>query len=197
MDGDLAGEIVSTSRHGNTIEEGIKPYDMKEGLLTSPKAKFGKNGSLYITVAFRHGTPNTTTMASMPKAVYKDAKKLGYSRVNGVLGGNSMGVTYSWGGKLKNNPEGQRTKLVGPGKHYTWKTGLYSGMVRMGKGKQTQYLTFRRISTKSDPNSWQFPGVAPRPIRQAVVENTKEEVLKLIRNGFQMDLYFMGLGDES
>jgi hypothetical protein len=38
--------------------------------------------------------------------------------------------------------------------------------------------------------------VKPRPIREAVIENTRDEALQLIRRGFEMDLYFMGIGGE-
>jgi hypothetical protein len=193
MTDSLTGEIVTTSPHGAIIESGVSAYDMKVGLLASPKAKHGKGGSTFITVPFRHGTPGTTTMAPMPKATYKQAKQLGYSRKNDSLT-SRMGTQYTWGGRLKNTSEGQRSKLVAKGRNYTWKTGLFSGMVKMGKQNHSQYLTFRRVSSNSDPNSWQYPAVPARPIREAVIENTREEVLQLIRNGFEMDLYFMGLG---
>lgn len=196
MEDDLTGEIFTTSPHGAIIEDGVKGYDMKQKMLNSPNAKVAKDGSRYITVPFRHGTPNAKTMPAMPKAVYKDAKQLGYSRRNNALTAQSTGREYTWGGRLKNTSEGQRSKILPNGRNYTWKNGLFSGMVRMGKQSHSQYMTFRRISSKSDPNSWQYPDVPPRPIRQAVIENTREEVLQLIRNGFEMDLYFMGLGGE-
>jgi hypothetical protein len=195
MDGNLSGEIVTTSPHGAIVEDGIKAYDMKVGLLNSPKAKTGKGGSLYITVPFRHGTPGTATMPSMSRGAYKDAKKLGYSRRNNALT-SGMGTQYTWGGRLKNTSEGKRSKIISKNRNYTWKTGLFSGMVKMGKRNHTQYMTFRRVSANSDPNSWQFPDVPARPIRVAVIENTREEVLQLIRNGFEMDLYFMGIGGD-
>jgi hypothetical protein len=191
----LTGEIFSTSGHGNLIEEGFEPFDQKEGLLGSPKAKTGKNGSRYITVPFRHGVPGTNTMQAMPKHIYEQAKNLTYSRRNNFLVAFFTRRKYSWGGRLPSSSEDQRTHHAPhPGAGYTWSTGRFSGMVKMGKPKHTQYLTFRRVSTNSDPRSWQHPGVKPRPIREAVIENTRDEVLQLIRNGFEMDLYFMGLG---
>ena len=195
MMGSLTGEVFSTSGHGSLIEDGIKAYDQKDKLLSSPKAKTSKSGSRYITVPFRHGTPGTVTMPAMPQHVYDSAKTLGYSRKNNFLTAAITGRRYSWGGRLQKTSEGQRSHIAPhPGKGYTWTTGLYSGMVKMGKENHSQYLTFRRVSSNSDPRSWQFPGVKPRPIREAVVENTREEVLQLIRSGFEMDLYFMGLG---
>lgn len=193
----LTGEIMATSTHGESIEEGIKPFDMKPGLLASPKAKVSKNGSKYVTVPFRHGTPGAITMQAMPTHVYMEAQKLTYSRRRNFLVAAITGKKYTWGSRLAPTSEGQRTHIEPHrGAGYTWKTGLFSGMVKMGKPKHTQYMTFRRVSSNSNPNSWQHPGVEPRPIREAVIENTRDEVLQLIRNGFDMDLYFMGLGGD-
>lgn len=193
---DLTGEVFTTSPHASIIEDGIDPYDMKPGLLASPKAKRNKDGSKYITVPYRHGTPGTVGMPSMPKNVYAMANKLGFSRRNSAIKALFTGRKYEWNGRLKEQPQGQRSHFGShPGSGYTWKSGQYSGMVRAGGKGHSQYLTFRRVSENSDPKSWQHPGVSPRPIREAVVENTRADVLALIRRGFEMDLYFMGLGD--
>lgn len=199
---DLTGEVFTTHPHGKIIEDGIQPYDMKPGLLNSPKAKRNKDGSRYIVVPFRHGTPGTVGLPSMPENVYALASKLGFSRRNGLIKSVWTGQRYTWGDRLGNSPQGQRSQIGTPGRMsaegrgYTWSTGQYSGMVRMGKPGHAQYLTFRRLSDKSDPRSWQFPGVRPRPIREAVVANTRQDVLQLVRSGFEMDLYFMGLGGD-
>lgn len=197
---DLTGEVFTTSPHGALIEKGIQPFDQKEGLLNSPKAKRGKDGKRFITVPYRHGTPGTVGLPAMPPNVHSIAKNLGFSRRNGLLKSLWTGNRYTWGGRLGDSPIGQRSQIGGArqdaqGRGYTWKTGMFSGMVKMGKPNHAQYLTFRRVSDNSDPRSWQHPGVKPRPIREAVVENTKKEVLQLVRSGFEMDLYFMGLGE--
>lgn len=194
---DLTGEVFSTSPHAETIEKGVDPYDMKPKLLASPKAKTNKDGGKYITVPFRHGTPGTKGLPSMPNHVYDKASKLGFSRRRNAIVAFFTGRKYKWDGRLKEEPTGQRSHTSPHrGAGYTWKSGQFDGMVRMGKKGHTQYLTFRRVSTNSDPQSWQHPGVKPRPVRDAVVENTKEEVLNVIRQGFEMDLYFMGLGGD-
>jgi hypothetical protein len=194
---DLTGEVFSTSPHRNFIEDGQPARDMKAALLSSPRAKIGKDGKKWMTIPFRHGAPGTQGMAAMPTNVYALAKQLGFSRRNGVLTGLITGNKYTWNGRLSASAQGQRSHSGShPGKGYTWKSGQYSGMVKMGKGGHSQYITFRRVSENSDPKSWQFPGVKPKPIREAVIENTKEDVLALIRRGFEMDLYFMGLGGD-
>jgi hypothetical protein len=188
---DMTGEVFTTSPHGSIIEDGQKPRDMKIKMLMGGKAKIGKNGKRYITVPFRHGTPGATTMPSMPKAVHNEAKKLDYSRRNGELSSKK----YTWGGRLKGDVGERKTHVdPHPGAGYTWKATQYSGMVRVGQQGHSQYFTFRRLSENSDPKSWMHPGVKPRPVREAVKENTQDEVLRLIRNGFEMDVYFLGLG---
>jgi hypothetical protein len=51
---------------------------------------------------------------------------------------------------------------------YLWKTGKLEGMVKFSKqydtGKGGQYMTFRRVSDKSDSSSWYHPGFARIPI---------------------------------
>lgn len=194
---DLTGEVFTTSPHSSVVEDGIKAFDMKPGLLSSPKAKTNKDGGKYITVPYRHGTPGTVGMPAMPLNIYNQMNKLGFSRRNNALKAFFTGRKYTWNGRLKEESQGQRSHFGShQGAGYTWKSGQFDGMVRMGKRGHTQYLTFRRVSENSDPRSWQHPGVKPRPIREAVVENTKDEVLALIRRGFEMDLYFMGLGGD-
>jgi len=194
---DLTGEVFTTSPHGEYIEDGQPARDMKPKLLASPKAKTSKDGSKYITVPFRHGVPGSVGLPAMPKHIYEQASRLGYSRRNGFLKALITGRKYEWNGRLKELPEGQRSHIAPhPGGKYTWKSGQFAGMVRMGNKGHTQYLTFRRLSEKSDPASWMHPGVPARRVRDAVVENTREEVLQLIRRGFEMDLYFMGLGGD-
>lgn len=192
---DLTGEVFSTSPYAAVIETGQPARDMKPALLASPKAKTGKDGKKYITIPFRHGTPGAVGMQSMPKNVYNQAKNLGYSRKNNMLVSLFTGRKYKWGGRLADSAQGQRSHSGNhPGARYTWKSGMYSGMVKMGKGGHSQYMTFRRVSENSDPRAFMFPGVKPRPIRQAVIENTRDEAIELIRRGFEMDLYFMGMG---
>lgn len=190
---DLTGEVFTEIPYASIIEEGQRARDMKPALLASSKAKVSKKGTRFITVPFRHGTPDTLTLPPMPKHIYEQAQQLAYSRVNNKLVAFFTRRKYTWGGRLPDTDEGMRTHVQPhAGAGYTWKSGKYSGMVRMGNKRHSQYLTFRRVSENSDPASWQHPGVKPRPVTEAVAENTKEEVLNLIRRGFELDLYFIG-----
>lgn len=169
--GDTWAQIKLLGWLPNAIEHGEPPFDIKPGLLGGPHAKMGKNGP-YNTVPFRHGTPGTTGKsvgAPMPGLIYGSAKKL-----TGSIEGASEKT--QWGGKTGpfkvgtgEAGIGQRTQLPVHGGRpgpYTWKNSPYEGIYRVRKhyekATQSQYISFRRVSGKSDPSSWWHPGIAAR-----------------------------------
>ena len=83
----------------------------------------------------------------MTKDVYKVAKKL--NPYHSGLGNTSL----NW-------PGAGDVSWTG----YQHKTNKYNGMVRIvksyQKATQSQYMTFRRVSDRSDPLSWWHPGYA-------------------------------------
>jgi hypothetical protein len=182
----LTGEVGTTVPYASNIEDGVRPYDMKQTHLNGPKVKTAKDGSRYITVPFRHGTPGAVTMKPMPESVYQHAKNLAVSRRNGMLKTWWTGKKYTWGDRLESQYGGRREKPH-------WSTGRYTGMVKMAGFPHSQYLTFRRLSEKSDPRAWLHPGMEKRPVTQAVVENSRDEIIDLIRTGFEVDLAKLGL----
>ncbi len=186
----MTGEVFSTSSHGESIESGQDSRDLKPKLLASPKAKTGKNGKKYITVPFRHGAPGAANNA-MPGHIYDQARRLTFSRVSS----NLPTRTYDWGGRIKEDNTGQRSQAgAHPGAGNSWKAGPYQGMVRMNKQGQTQYMTFRRLSENSPAAAWRRPPTKPKPIRNAVIENTRDQIEEMISQGFQQDMAATGLG---
>lgn len=154
----------------NIIEEGMDAFDMHDTLLgpnvpISPPGEFGKHLSIdpntfktgfYRAIPFRHATPGTTGAVGveMGKAytghdAVEDAKALGkkvYGKAKRLKGtvSDPYGKTV-YGGRL---PEGLAPKLR---PHH--KTDIYAGMIRerktYEKARQSQYMTFRTISTGS------------------------------------------------
>lgn len=195
--GKTSGLVFSDSEEAELIEKGYGPYDMKPSLLKSPKAHIGKNGERYINIPFRHNVPGAgATGAPMPQNIYNQASKLDFSMITGR---NPWGrFTYIWGGRLGASNQGKQIKpqVGGMTAPYEWKSGPYSGMVRMkdaATGKSGGYLTFRRVSEKSDPNSWWHPGTQPKPVTQAVIEAAEPQVLQMLRTGAALDLAMAGL----
>jgi hypothetical protein len=168
---------------------------MKPGLLTGPHAKTGKGGNRYNTVPYRHGIPGTTGKRvgrPMPHTgrtpggrrtsmIYSDAKKL-QATVDGPGGKTVWGTrTDDFGGY------GRRTQLPiihGRPGSYTWKASPYAGMYRIqkvyGNATQYQYVTFRRVSDNSDPNSWWHPGLTARRFALQVGRYIEVQVQRLI-----------------
>jgi hypothetical protein len=182
----LTGEVVSLSPHGEIVENGIKPFDMKQTHLNGPKSQVGKDGKRYVTIPFRHNVPGSTAIGNaMPKEVYAKAMQLAVSRRNGLLVHWFSAKKYEWGDRLSENDSGVKQRPH-------WTTSKYTSMVKMAGRPHTQYLTFRRISENSKPESWRHPGVAPRPVTQAVEEMARDEVIQLIRTGFEVDLASLG-----
>lgn len=188
----LVGELP------NDLENGKLPFDMKPGLLNGPRSKVTKKGTRYNTVPFRHGAPGTTGrnvgdpmpvtgplpgMSAKGKnisAVYVLAKELSPS-VEAPSG------KTAWGGRLKYlGGLGKRTMLPVPGGRpgaYTWQNSPYAGMAKVQKfyrkATQNQYVTFRRVSENSDPNSWWHPGLRARLFAAQVEMFINREIAEL------------------
>lgn len=152
------------------IEEGKEPWDEKPFLLASPKRKQKKDGGFYITVPFRHATPQAIAESSifssiMPQEIYDLAK-------------NNQSPL-----KRQELPEqhqvlGVRREINIPGlkvPEYIHKAAKYEGLVRVKaesseKEKRGNYFTFRRVSDASDPNSWWNGGIQARKLMDRALE---------------------------
>lgn len=173
----------------NAIEKGLQPFDMKkEGFANSSKRKFKNDGGWYLTIPFRIGTPDIVGESSifatiMPNQVYQVVKQ------ELVTKGNSLSVT-----KLPTEfqikgirPEVINTITNQTFSSYEHKSSIFEGMQNVGSKSHSQYMTFRRVSNLSDPNSWIHSGIVAHnlmnktlsnfPIDQ-IVSNVKEDFLQ-------------------
>lgn len=146
------GKVELNGTLPNVLEYGFSPFDMKVGFGKSSKVQKTKSGGWYLTIPFRHSTPNSNGSfgAPLPRDVYKIAKKLapgGRMSVKGNLG-------KSWNG-------------------YQHKSNKYDGLQRIvksyGKTTQSQYYTFRRVSNNSNPSSWHHPGFTGINIAKSIM----------------------------
>lgn len=167
----LLGEVP------HMLEDGAPALDLRRTLLgpNVPVAPMGergkhlnKSGGYFRAIPFRHATPTSGSVVGqamgsayrghelvrdakkLGKEIYKAAKKLSAST------SNPYGKT-KWGGRL--NTEKLRTygNVLGPQQRMVpllkphHKTDIYQGMVKQtkvyGKTEQSQYTTFRTIST--------------------------------------------------
>jgi hypothetical protein len=158
----------------NALEEGTGPYDLKRGLLRSPKARRDAQGRPYIAVPFTHATP-MAKINPMPAPIYRLAKSL-------ETGGPGLQLPKrleGWGLRSRLSPNKRKW---GP---YTWKFSPYEGMIKTRglpeahKMQRSAYMTFRTVSTKSDPDSWIHPGFRPLKAMEEAQERMHSRFLNV------------------
>ena len=153
-----------------SIEEGHGPWNEKPFLLGSLKAKRTKDGKPFLTVPFRHATPQAIAEAGifssiMPQDVYQLAKN------------SPMPLKRSQLTESQQIP-GVRKEINIPGlkvPEYIHKAAKYEGLVRVEASSSEnenrgQYMTFRRVSDKSDPNSWFNGGIIAKRLMDRALE---------------------------
>lgn len=200
--GEFENTLALTGTLPKMLENGAAAFDLKVGLLQSSKAKIGKNGKIYITVPFRHASSgaigeNPVFSNVMPRSVHALAKNL-----KATLSQVGGGVAY--GGALQESsipsPHNQRriraTIVKNTGgltesqlTEYRHKNSIYANMYRnektYEKATQNSYVTFRRVSEKSDTNAWIHKGLERRDfIGKALKTANIKGIITQIRNEF-------------
>ena len=80
---------------------------------------------------------------------------------------------------------------------YTHKSPIFEGLVRKNisstsKEKRGGYFTFRRVSDKSDDNSWQHPGLPPKKLMDKTMGVVSVDIDRMVGEIFEdfMDINF-------
>lgn len=189
----VQGIITLVGQLPNMIESGAPAFDMKTGFMKGAKVKVSKKGGWYTTVPFRFATPgalgeNEAFTNVMPKAIYQIVKELDAFIYDNEKGKLSRKTTVSmYGGALskKDIPapyDAPKTrKAYGEYGSYTHKHSIYEGMRKeektYEKSTQSQYISFRRISNLSDPNSWIHPGFQALNLGDKALVKTEIDVV--------------------
>lgn len=151
-DGNMfSGAVQLQGKFPNMLEKGFGSFDIKVGFSKSDRKIKKKDGGWYLTIPFRHSTPGSFMYGQpMPKAVYSQAKKLNAGETLSFPGAGDV----SWKG-------------------YQRKNKTYDGLQRIvksyQKATQSQYMTFRRVSDKSDPNSFWHPGFSGVKVAESLM----------------------------
>ncbi len=203
-------EIYSDSPIALYLEKGTQEYDMKK---THPYGKQSRivkktvkkkgvvvrrEGDPYLIIPFRHGVPGTqsfvqkygdsTVATAMPEQVFQQIERILKTdedqmskRIKGrTFDPNFKGeliprAKYKWGARFK-------------GMGFSQMEGLVAMDTSSPKKKSSQYMTFRVISVNSPAMKWIVKARPAMNITQHVVNNTKEEMKKLITSGVRQDL---------
>ena len=165
-------EITLVGRMPNNFEFGMDPFDMKAvrpGWLGGKKAKTAKDGSKYIIIPFRHSLSSDATLGYTGKAKRADLKaelkrtvrEYGLDKMVRMATGNVAP------GPVKRVPVKPNVHpyLHGLTKVQTPTVGRTPTGLQMGS---SQLFTWRVMSEKSDPGSWQHPGLTAQNILEEV-----------------------------
>lgn len=152
------------ARLPNMLEMGSSTFDMKTGLLASPKVKQGKNGP-YITVPFRFSTPDALGESAgfagkLPKDVFNEVKKA----PNKPLPLSSIGSQHRMpkSAALRSRIGELKSKVGNLSQ--SEQTSKYEGVKRNAKG--SGYVNFRRVSLNSSPQAFNHPGFQARNLAE-------------------------------
>lgn len=172
------------------IEEGASAYDLKDGFAKSSKKKMKADGGWYLTIPFRQATPGAVAESSvfsskMPSEIY-DIVRNKEANID-IPGGGKRSV----GLKIGEIPEKYQIKETRAGdnipeskafKEYQHKSSLYEGITKIQDSKtgQSMYMSFRRVSDNSDPNSWIHPGMD--------VQNFGDKALSKLEQNMEVEL---------
>jgi hypothetical protein len=139
---------------GLMIEVGAESFNIKAGFENSSKAKKKKNGGWYLNIPF----PIATSEAVATSSVFSGKMKPELQKIVQNLGaGESLNPT-NVPKELQNI--GTRKDLPNFAK-YEHKTFDYQGLQHNTKKGHEGYVMFRRVSDKSDENSWIHKGFEP------------------------------------
>lgn len=170
--GRMEGTVLldySKDRLVKMIEEGAGAFDEKKALLSSSKAKIGKNGKRYITVPFRMATPGAVADSDvfttvMPQEVYDVVKKKDTNIANG-RGTRSSGLMVKELPAQFQSPKVRaavsNSKTKDQFDEYKHKSSIYAGLIKTKDAVtgQNTYNTFRRVSDNSDKLAFVHPGI--------------------------------------
>lgn len=175
------------------VESGVDEFDLRDTLLTSPRAKTGRNGSRYMAIPFRHGTPGTLGHVGRPMGSSYGPPGMASRALFGELAADHAlefgEAVYAEAKKLRGKQRLGHGTAGAPKLAPHHSTDIYAGMQRRstmitnertGKASpHTQYMTFRTISSKK-PTGWIHPGIEPRNFVERVADRVRESFAEVV-----------------
>ena len=179
-EGRFVGTVTLVGALNNMIEGGASPWDMKLHFMTGPAAKQKKDGGWYTTIPFQFATAqalgeSTIFSGKMPSSIEQAVKAKPFKR-------DSLGVEKTdplTFGELPQQYQARETHRVAIPQskeflEYKRKTAQHEGIIRIknptSKKTSSSYVSFRRVSDKSDANAWIHPGFKPLNLGMKAVQ---------------------------
>jgi len=170
------------------LEEGASEFDQKQAFEQSNKKKRSVDGGWYLTIPMRYATPQALGESEifagvLPQEVYEKIKPAETNIPTGA-GMRSEGL------KLEDIPAQfqektvrqaiPKSKLLEARQDYISRSSRFEGLMKVKDittGQTSGYMTFRRVSDKSDPSSWIHTGLESRNFAEAALSELDIETI--------------------
>lgn len=178
FEGKRTGFVMLVGTLPNMIETGVGAFDMKIGFQNSMKVKQKKNGGWYLTIPFRSASSGALGESSVfASKLPEDIERI----INGLKPKKSgeqaltkKDIPETYQPNTRQAITNYESKITFP--EYTNKSSIYEGVV---KNKQTyenatqgQFIGFRRVSDKSNPNAFIHTGIKAYNLSQKAFQST-------------------------
>lgn len=163
--------VVGVKAKGLWVEEGLPVgFDMKKGMLNSPKAKTSKDGHRYMIVPFEHSKPPKQTndygkdLITMIKSELKTRAIKFKGLEKHANGAPKLGKLHSF--DINGKQLGGKTVAEGD----LDRVSIYQKQNKETGKVQRGIFTFRTVTDKSPDDSWIHPGLDA----EQFIEKTRE-----------------------
>ena len=161
-------------------------YDLKTAFARSPKAKTSKNGGWYLVIPIKN-------KAKQLRSAYGSNLWNTISHTEfGTTSGQQANIARFQ--KILMNSDMNNSPLA-----YQWKSANVTRVQMGNSATRGQYINFRTVSDKSNPNSWL---ISRDSMEQAINQNTNSEaeaqqVAKIVSSAVQKAIEEYNRGDNS
>jgi hypothetical protein len=179
-EGIFAGYVTLRGVLPNMIEDGVEPFDMKIGFSKSNKKKISKSGGWYLTIPFRWFTSNALSERGniLPLAIQKKMKEKQANEPK-LKPLKLTEIPKEFQQVNKRNPISTKNKNF---PEYTHKSPTVVGMTHSkgSSGGGGKYITFRRVSSNSDPNSWIHSGIQAYKLAETAMTKVERNIRAIV-----------------
>lgn len=187
------------------IEEGASAFDMKIGFEQSSKKHTKANGGWYLTIPFREasadaiGEADIFSGSKLPEEVYEVVKEKSADIPTSSGAFKSKGLTLTEIPEKFRIPQTRAavTSIITNERYeeYKNKTSIYAGISKVQDPitGQSSYQSFRRVSDKSDANSWIFPGIEAKHLTDRAMTDLESHLEQELNRATNEALNKVGL----
>ena len=186
------------------IEEGASAFDMKTGFEHSSKKHTKADGGWFLTIPFKAasseaiGESDVFSGSKLPEAVYEVVKNKD-ADIPTAGGFKSKGLVNA---EIPEQYRAPKTRAAVTSiitnqrfEEYKNKGNIYAGLSKIQDSVtgQNTYQSFRRVSDKSDANSWIFPGMSAKNLTDKAMSDLESHLQEELHIATESALAKIGL----